>query len=1071
MRLLLSILCSLFCLVSVVSQPPDCAFQNCCCGPEVVELGVPCGDFEAPPIANPIFVVFAGQSYCDWQVISGSIDLLSPNYSNWATGNPNGASQYIDLNGNEPGVIATTLTGMQAGHTYTLTFWYARNGNTPSASADVLIAGGAWLSESFTATNHGGDGWLEMCYSFVAQGGSAELRLIGTNPGASGVILDDFNLWGCAGPDNPAFVANEPEPFLQIHCNEPVPDVDDLILIHDCPGDVSIEFEEIQIPQPCLYNIRRHWSITPPCELEFEVEQMIEVRDTDAPVFIVPPQNMTVNCGDNILGEFYNWLAQLGNAEAADNCDNDLNWTTDFGIEPGELCGETYVTFTVTDICGNSVSADAVFSVVDDNPPVINSPAQDKFLYCLASPQDSIDLWLAQQGGAMAFDPCQPLDWSNDFNGDYWQEIITVTFTATDGCGNSASTTATVYQYNDSEIQYEFASTCDPLEAGLDTVIQFFGNCEIITITENNFVPSDTSYQVENICEAGHVGTDTLFLENMAGCDSLVITERILAAIDTTFLQSGSCNPQDTGLFVATLNGEYCDSVIVLEVLLLPSDTTFIQLFVCDPSQAGMDTILLTNNAGCDSMVVHIRTFSGIYVEQNTVQLCGVGISYSDTITVTGGVCDSLFVTHYTVYPVDTTEISGTTCKAGDAGLFTEILTNIHGCDSVVISNISLSPSDTLYLHEIVCDAVAAQNDTLYLSNSYGCDSLVYFIREYGGVDTLFTQSSSCDSALTGVTVTHLSGPNCDTVRVHTITWSPYNITQEYRISCEASGPAVDSLHFINQGGCDSLHLIFWSYSNLAFVAIPSPETCQNYKDGSIQVQVGGGIPPYEIRLQGGTWQSGMSFNNLAPGTYVVEVRDGHGCAQIHEPVDVGSGIAFNIDVGPDQQASQGQMIELSLHTSPLPESVAWVAQDPIACSSCLSTTLGPVTVTQSVQVTAWDQNGCEASAVFLLSLLEEDFPRVYIPTSFSPNFDGINDLFTIHANAQVQVINSMAIYDRWGTALYYREQIPVNDSSEGWDGTYRGKLMDPGVYVYAIEVLLVNGNTRLYKGDVTLIR
>jgi gliding motility-associated-like protein len=64
-----------------------------------------------------------------------------------------------------------------------------------------------------------------------------------------------------------------------------------------------------------------------------------------------------------------------------------------------------------------------------------------------------------------------------------------------------------------------------------------------------------------------------------------------------------------------------------------------------------------------------------------------------------------------------------------------------------------------------------------------------------------------------------------------------------------------------------------------------------------------------------------------------------------------------------------------------------------------------------------------------------------------------------------------LAIYDRWGNALYYRTDLPVNDPSAGWDGTFRDKMMDPGVYVYVVEVELVDGSVRLYKGDVTLVK
>ncbi|MCO6486236.1 MAG: gliding motility-associated C-terminal domain-containing protein, partial [Saprospiraceae bacterium] len=103
--------------------------------------------------------------------------------------------------------------------------------------------------------------------------------------------------------------------------------------------------------------------------------------------------------------------------------------------------------------------------------------------------------------------------------------------------------------------------------------------------------------------------------------------------------------------------------------------------------------------------------------------------------------------------------------------------------------------------------------------------------------------------------------------------------------------------------------------------------------------------------------------------------------------------------------------------------------------------------------------------------LRAEDFPRVYIPNSFSPDEDGINDVFSVYGNAQVVGVRHLAIYDRWGNNLYFERHLPVNDPGVGWDGTFRGQIMDPGVYVYVVEVELADGGTRLYKGDVTVVR
>ena len=72
-----------------------------------------------------------------------------------------------------------------------------------------------------------------------------------------------------------------------------------------------------------------------------------------------------------------------------------------------------------------------------------------------------------------------------------------------------------------------------------------------------------------------------------------------------------------------------------------------------------------------------------------------------------------------------------------------------------------------------------------------------------------------------------------------------------------------------------------------------------------------------------------------------------------------------------------------------------------------------------------------------------------------------------------MQRIDAIRIYDRWGNALYeLLDQPPAADGTVlGWDGSYRGKQMDPGVYVYTIEVTFIDGTPLIYRGEINLIK
>jgi gliding motility-associated-like protein len=88
----------------------------------------------------------------------------------------------------------------------------------------------------------------------------------------------------------------------------------------------------------------------------------------------------------------------------------------------------------------------------------------------------------------------------------------------------------------------------------------------------------------------------------------------------------------------------------------------------------------------------------------------------------------------------------------------------------------------------------------------------------------------------------------------------------------------------------------------------------------------------------------------------------------------------------------------------------------------------------------------------------------IYIPNSFTPNGDRLNDGFTAKGIGVEGF--SMAIYDRWGTELYYSATI-----DQPWNGTYKGKDCPVETYVYRIDIVDVMGENRSFSGSVNLVR
>jgi gliding motility-associated-like protein len=95
----------------------------------------------------------------------------------------------------------------------------------------------------------------------------------------------------------------------------------------------------------------------------------------------------------------------------------------------------------------------------------------------------------------------------------------------------------------------------------------------------------------------------------------------------------------------------------------------------------------------------------------------------------------------------------------------------------------------------------------------------------------------------------------------------------------------------------------------------------------------------------------------------------------------------------------------------------------------------------------------------------------VYLPNVFTPNGDGINDKFIVYSSNEINMIDRLRIYDRWGELLFELSNFPPNDPLYGWDGNHDGLKMMPAVFVYTVEWTDYTGEKHLEKGDVTLLR
>ncbi len=116
-----------------------------------------------------------------------------------------------------------------------------------------------------------------------------------------------------------------------------------------------------------------------------------------------------------------------------------------------------------------------------------------------------------------------------------------------------------------------------------------------------------------------------------------------------------------------------------------------------------------------------------------------------------------------------------------------------------------------------------------------------------------------------------------------------------------------------------------------------------------------------------------------------------------------------------------------------------------------------------SISVIALGGSSCAASVAGAATAKTFD-DAVFIPSAFTPNGDGKNDVFRIYSN-QVSAVD-FKIFNQWGQLIWSTTNV-----SDGWDGSVSGKPQPSGVYIYAVKVTLLDGSQSSRKGSISLVR
>jgi gliding motility-associated-like protein len=244
---------------------------------------------------------------------------------------------------------------------------------------------------------------------------------------------------------------------------------------------------------------------------------------------------------------------------------------------------------------------------------------------------------------------------------------------------------------------------------------------------------------------------------------------------------------------------------------------------------------------------------------------------------------------------------------------------------------------------------------------------------------------------------------------------------------------------------------------------------CPGVPTGVIDAFGISGAPIYQFSLDGSDFQPSSVYSGLGPGTYLLSIIDEKGCMNMTD-IEILDAPPFVVDAGDTLYTDLGFPVQINAVVTPnIATKIVWT---PLAGLEFISDSLNPLatapgTTLYNIEVT--NAAGCTDNDDVLV--LVNIVRPVFIPNVFSPNGDGINDVFYISANPAVQEIEKLTVFNRWGAMVYEGKNVGYGLNAGGWDGRFRGQLAEIGVYAYHAQIRFIDGFTGHYSGSVTVLR
>ena len=226
------------------------------------------------------------------------------------------------------------------------------------------------------------------------------------------------------------------------------------------------------------------------------------------------------------------------------------------------------------------------------------------------------------------------------------------------------------------------------------------------------------------------------------------------------------------------------------------------------------------------------------------------------------------------------------------------------------------------------------------------------------------------------------------------------------------------------------------------------------------------------------TWSPSSSLNNAAIANpeatpdsttnYRVIGTDDKGCFQDTGFVSLLVYPFPTVDAGIDKTITVGSSVDLVPKLSIDVTVVNWTPTGEIFRNNQDAITVKPKTNTEYT-VEVKNKGGCAAKdRVNVLVVCNGS--NVFLPNLFSPNSDGVNDIFYPRGTGLYK-IKTLKVFNRWGETVFAKSSFNANDPSAGWDGNYKGTKLNADTFIFIMDLICDNNSVLTLNGNVALVR